>query len=280
MVQNEKASGADSAPEASEHGDGGGLNHRPQTNTNSSRSKAQSSKKDAWKTDPVFLIAEDIYKLKIAVEAACKCKTQGETAEVYAQHGIPVFPCDWRPGPKAKSPLCKGGLYDACATLEVVQRWWKQWPLALIGVPGGRRVGFWFLDINSKKGHGEDGLGAWEALQAEHDSVYTRSHLTGTEGLHNIFKWDPDHPVGCSTGRLPKGVDVKGEGGYVIFPPSPYEREGQEVRYGVANDCDPESAPLWLYDPILGKQERAKDNGADTTSAGGYTWSPTLARGS
>jgi hypothetical protein len=207
--------------------------------------------------------------LRIAVEAACKCKTQGEAAEVYASYGIPVFPCDWRPGPKAKRPLCKNGLYDACGILEVVQRYWKQWPLALIGVPGGRRVGFWFQDIDSKKGHREDGLGAWEALQAEHGFVHTRSHLTGTDGKHQIYQWDPNHPVGCSTGKLPKGMEIKGEGGYVIFPPSPYVRDGQTVGYRVSNDCDPEPAPPWLYELILGKREKA--DGSFTADT--FTWS-------
>src|SRR3954463_9240481 len=40
----------------------------------------------------------------------------------------------------------------------------SKWPEALIGVPGGRRVGMWFLDVDSREGHGVDGLDAWYKL--------------------------------------------------------------------------------------------------------------------
>jgi hypothetical protein len=115
MGQNEKTPAGDAAGVKGHDDDD--VNRRQYTNANGSRKQAERSAKDSWQRDPVFLIAEDISKLKITVEAACKCKTQGEAAEVYIEHGIPVFPCDWRPkkgSTKAsKAPLCKNGLYGA-----------------------------------------------------------------------------------------------------------------------------------------------------------------------
>ena len=240
--------------------------------------------KESWKQAVPFLIAEKICKLRIAVAAACERKTQGEAAEVYASYGVPVFPCDWRlkkqkDGLKkvSKGPLPelgKGGLYVATADLEQVRSWWQRWPDALIGVPMGRRVGIWAVDVDHKDAHAGDGIEAWYRLEVQHGSAGTRSHLTGTNGLHHFYLWNSNNPIGCSKGKLPPGMEVKGEGGYVIFPPSPYVREGKAVCYSVSNDRSPEPAPPWLYDLILGKREGAKGNGGDNTSAGGYTWSP------
>jgi hypothetical protein len=72
--------------------------------------------------------------------------------------------------------------------------------------------------------------------------------------------------MGCARGKLPEGIDPKGNGGYVIFPPSPYERNGATVGYDISSDTEPAPAPSWLYDQILGA--RPKANGI----AGGYTW--------
>jgi bifunctional DNA primase/polymerase-like protein len=183
--------------------------------------------KEAWNQAAPFPIAENIHKLKIAVTAARQCKTQGEAAEVYAKLGIPVFPCNSKPdkeGKLRKYPLLgEGGLYLATTDLEQVREWWNQWPEALIGVPMGRRVGMWAVDADSKEKKGDvDGLKAWFDLVAEHDpgSAVTRAHKTGTEGLHFLYLWHDNRFVGCPT---MKGIgEIKGEGGYVIFPPSPY----------------------------------------------------------
>jgi hypothetical protein len=160
-------------------------------------------------------------------------------------------------------------LYLATVDPEQIKQWWTQWPLALIGVPGGRRTGMWFLDVDSKEGHDEDGLGNWWDLEAQHSSAQTRAHLTGTNGLHFIYQWNADRPIKGGKGVLPPGMEVQGEGKYVIFPPSPYQWKGQSVCYDISDDCFPEPAPEWLYDQILGTH-RSKGNG----SAGGYSWPP------
>src|SRR6516165_1070642 len=112
------------------------------------------TEKEAWNQAAPFPIAENIQKLKVAVTAARQCKTQGEAAEVYAKLGIPVIPCNWKPnkdGAIKKYPLLgEGGLYLATTDLEQIQKWWNQWPEALIGVPMGRRVGMWATDVDCK----------------------------------------------------------------------------------------------------------------------------------
>jgi hypothetical protein len=125
-------------------------------------------------------------------------------ALAYAHYGIPVFPCNWIPnenGDLKKYPmpeLGKGGLYLATVDAEQIRKWWTRWPLALIGMPGGRRTGVWFVDVDSMEGKGVDGLGHWNEL-TYYDSTRTRAHITGTKGLHFIYKWNADRFVGCPT---------------------------------------------------------------------------------
>jgi hypothetical protein len=247
------------------------------TSTTGGGSKAQdTTAKEAWTQAAPFPIAENIQKLKVAVTAARQCKTQGEAAELYASLGIPVIPCNWKPnkdGAIKKYPLLgEGGLYLATTDSAQIKEWWAKWPEALIGVPMGRRVGLWATDIDCKGD--TDGRKIWQDLQVEHDIVNTRTHLTGTEGHHLLWLWNDNFPVRCGNGKLPKGIgEVKGEGGYVIFPPSPYQLNGHEVRYGVSEDIEPEPAPDWLYDLIIGS--RPKSNGPWT---GGYDWDPEYGR--
>jgi hypothetical protein len=255
------------------------INRRTTNSTTNTSAQAQNTAKDKWQQEEPFPIAKDTRVLKVAVGAACDCKTQLEAALAYAEWGIPVFPCLDKPRtykgklwePKSPMPeLGKGGLYHATIDPEQIRKWWTRWPTALIGVPGGRRTGIWVLDIDSKEGHDVDGIDAWDKLQGQRSDAFTRMHWTGSNGLHSIFQWNADRPIGCPTSTVPPGMEVKGEGGYVIFPPSPYERNGQTVQYRTSIDSYPEPAPSWLYDLILGPRQRKKSTGAN---AGKFVWS-------
>ena len=240
--------------------------------TGAGKQGGTNTEKEAWNQAAPFPITEDIRKLKVAVTTPHQHKTQLEAALIYAKFGVPVFPCNWKPdkdGKLRKYPLLgEGGLYLASIDPDKIQEWWTKWPEALIGVPMGRRVGMWAVDADSKEKKGDvDGVKAWDNLQFEHGDAVTRAHKTGTDGLHFLYLWDNDRPVGCPT---MKGIgEVKGEGGYLIFPPSPYALDGRILSYSVSQDIEPEPAPDWLYDKIIGS--RPKSNGPWT--GGSYDWS-------
>src|SRR3954451_22609691 len=66
----------------------------------------------------------------------------------------------------------------------------------------------------------------------------TRVHRTASGGLHLLFT-PPEHvEIRNSQSRVAPGVDVRGEGGYVIVPPSP--------GYEVLADLPPVAVPCWL----------------------------------
>ena len=113
---------------------------------------------------------------------------------------LPRFPCGLD-----KRPLTARGFYAAKADGDDAA-----WPL--VGVPTGSLSGLDVLDIDP------DGVD-WYKL--EFDALpMTRAHETRRGGLHLWFK----HADGlrCSTGRIAPGVDVRGDGGYVID----WSREG------------------------------------------------------
>jgi hypothetical protein len=164
-----------------------------------------------------------------------------------AATGLPVFPCD-----ADKRPLVSGGFKSASKDPQQIATWWRQWPAALIGVPTGASSGFFVIDLDSVAHGGPDGLVAWDKLTAIHAAPPTRTHATPNGGLHLLFRYDPQRPVTNRRGDLPAGIDVRGEGGYVVFPPSRLP-DGRAWR--VPENCETDgiaAAPEWLYELIAG----------------------------
>jgi hypothetical protein len=81
-------------------------------------------------------------------------------------------------------------------------------------------------------------------LEAEHGTLRpTREVITGRGGRHLWFRYTGT--IQCSAGRVAPGVDVRGDGGYGVVPPSIHEN-GRSYRF--LNDPKHELAiaPEWL----------------------------------
>lgn len=127
----------------------------------------------------------------------------------YAENGWHVFPLL----PRGKFPLIKGGggFLAATTDLVIVGAWWKQQPHANIGLWPGQS-GLVVIDLDGPEGEAtarELGLLSEPTLECR----------TGREdgGRHLYFK-RPDFPVGNAS--IGKKIDVRGDAGYVILPPS------------------------------------------------------------
>jgi len=123
------------------------------------------------------------------------------------RQGLPVFPCRC----VDKRPLTDNGFKDASVDLELIRRWWQQWPRAYIGVPTGHR--FVVLDLDLQ--HSE-ALAWFETNRAR--LPMTRTHITKSGGRHLLFK--PNSKVGCTTSKLGRHIDTRGAGGYIIWWPA------------------------------------------------------------
>jgi putative DNA primase/helicase len=144
---------------------------------------------------------------------------------------------------EGKTPRNRGGLTNATTDPEVVAEWWCRWPTADIGIRTGAQSGLIVLDVDTRKG----GSGALVELERRHGKLpATAQVLSGGGGQHIYFR-HPGREVRNSAGRLGAGLDVRGDGGYVVVPPSVHEsgraytwRRGLER--GLA-DC-----PAWLVE--------------------------------
>jgi hypothetical protein len=146
---------------------------------------------------------------------------------------LPVFAC----GPD-KRPVTQHGFQDATHDAVEIQRQFASPGAAMIGVPTGDTSGFFALDLDVKNGGG--GL-EWLAAN-QHRLPDTRRHKTRSGGVHLLFAMPQGRIIRNSAGRIAAGVDVRGNGGYIIAPPSP--------GYLVDEAMAPAPAPAWLLDLI------------------------------
>ncbi|GGB62970.1 hypothetical protein GCM10011316_38580 [Roseibium aquae] len=129
-----------------------------------------------------------------------------------ASHGKPVFPCR-----SDKRPYLKNGFKGATTDPDQIRAWWTQWPLAMIGMPTGAVSQLIVLDVDRK--NGVDGLANLRAVGIDPFALTHVVSRTPSGGLH-FFMRHTGKPVKNSVGVLAKGVDVRGDGGYVVLPPS------------------------------------------------------------
>jgi hypothetical protein len=139
-----------------------------------------------------------------------------EAALELAARGIPVFPCKNIPSDRDqhKKPLTTHGFKDATTNADEIQRWWRLWPNALIGMPTGPASGISMLDLDidaTKNKNGYEKVPDWESRS-------TAIARTGRGGAHLYYK--ADGAPGCTTDQIAHGVDTRGSGGYAIVPPS------------------------------------------------------------
>ncbi len=173
-------------------------------------------------------------------------------AQQYATRGWPVFPCHSvgasgcschqrdcsSPG---KHPRIAGGLRAASTDQRDVARWWNRWPSANVAVRTGTESGLIVIDIDPQHG----GAKNMRTLIAAHEPLPRGPVVrTGSGGWHLLFA-HPGEAIRNSAGtRLGAGIDVRGDGGYVIAPPS-HHASGREYRWNVPPDELPRLPP-WL----------------------------------
>jgi putative DNA primase/helicase len=115
-----------------------------------------------------------------------------------------------------KHPRTQNGLKDATTDREQIEGWWSAWPDANVGIRTGADSNLVVLDIDAKS-NGEQALAG---LEAEHGPVpATATALTGGGGRHLLFE-HPDVDVRNSASKLGPGLDIRGDGGYIVAAPS------------------------------------------------------------
>jgi hypothetical protein len=144
----------------------------------------------------------------------------GAVALRYQAMGYAVFPLA-RGGKRPHRMLGdEGGVYHAALNPAWSRYWWGLDPAANIGIACGQRSRLVVPDFDVK--HGADGWGEFArwlgglGLGLPPGIPWAR---TPSGGAHAWLRLPPGRAVSSRNGVLP-GVDVKGDGGYVVAAPS------------------------------------------------------------
>ncbi len=181
----------------------------------------------------------------------------------YAARSISVLPLYWiangtcgcgtkdcsAPG---KHPLLKNGVNGATTSRKAIGEWFSRWPKANIGIATGAASGLVALDVDDRHGGGE----ALAQLTRQNGELpETLIAITGN-GRHFFFK-HPGVPIKSSASKLGKGLDVRGDGGYVVAVPSLHV-SGRYYRW--YNKVPPAEIPGWLLGRLLDRGVDASRN--------------------
>ena len=201
-------------------------------------------------------------------------------ALAYVKLGWAVLPCHWiteqgacscrkscsSPG---KHPLTKNGVNDATNDPGIINGWFHKWPDANIGVATGKVSGILVLDVDTKSG----GFDSLDKIIEENGPIPDDClAVSGSGGRHYVFKYPGK--VGRTTTHLWPGIDIRGDGGYVVVAPSNHI-SGKNYFWDA--EADPlagvillPETPEWLI-----KKLGRKYTGTPTIPGGGKVLPPT-----
>jgi hypothetical protein len=162
----------------------------------------------------------------------------GDAALDYAAAGYHVFPLQ----PQGKTPLTAHGLDDATTDEATIETWWSRWPDANVAIRTGDVV---VVD--------EDRSGAFEELALSiGETIPQTSVVTTASGRHFYFRQPEGQHVRNTAGRLGPGIDTRGEGGYVVAPPSLHPTGVTYAWAGIVEAIP--QLPGWLLELLEKKQ--------------------------
>jgi hypothetical protein len=173
----------------------------------------------------------------VAFASADGSPTLGEAALAYARADVPVFPCV----PGSKPPMTGAGYKSATADIGQVAAWWRSRPNANIGIPTGVVSGLDVVDIDL---HGDaSGRPMFERARDAHlVDGWAWSVQTPSGGLHVYYPHA--HGVSQRCWTTSAHIDFRGDGGYVVAPPSriAFDQEHSAVYTMRAISNDPSRA--------------------------------------
>jgi hypothetical protein len=105
-----------------------------------------------------------------------------------------------------------------------IEDYWKAYPRANVCIVTGVGSGIFVVETDTAAGHGDgvDGAASLAALEAGHGALpETLMAISPSGSVHRYFKHPGlDHKVINSESVIAPGVDVRGDGGMVVAPPS------------------------------------------------------------
>ena len=129
-----------------------------------------------------------------------------------------------------------------------------------MGVATGAASGFFVLDVD-----GEIGVESLRELEARHGRLPdTVEQITGSGGRHILFGYPPGVSIGNKVALLP-GLDVRGDGGYIVVAPSVHA-SGRKYAWEASSRPDQvklADPPTWLLELIQPVQRQGLARSVD-----------------
>jgi hypothetical protein len=151
-----------------------------------------------------------------------------------------------------KAEFCDGRRWGATRNVDEIKADFTKWTDANIGIPTGRDNGIFVVDVDTADGHGVDGYASLAALEAQFGTLPdTLRAISPSGSVHYYFNYPPDMEVRNSTSAIGEGIDVRGEGGMVVAPPSVKPGKGVYRWKQIVPIAD---APDWLLE-LMWKDE-------------------------
>jgi hypothetical protein len=188
---------------------------------------------------------------------------QHAAARGWAARGRPVLPVG-----EHKRPLTTNGLLDATCEPDVIDRLWQRWPDANVAIRTGAPSGLVVLDVD-----GDQGADALHELERRHGRLPRTASVTTPRGGAHFYWRHPGRPVKTTAGALAPGIDVRGDGGYALVPPS----VGANGRaYEWDEQAPPAPMPAWLTEATAAD---ARSGGDGPKREPASTWVAMVANG-
>jgi hypothetical protein len=177
-----------------------------------------------------------------------KMKTAERNAQVLrlAARNFRVFPCKLQD----KTPLVKWKT-AATSNVEQIETWLTKFPACNWAVATGKGSQVFVLDLD-----GPEGLQSF-ADCCEQAGVDWKTIAEATLGVKtgigsHLYFAHPDHVVRNSSKRLAPSLDIRGDGGYCVAPPSRHEN-GEPYFWLGGDEAKPiTTAPEWLLERVVG----------------------------
>ena len=143
-------------------------------------------------------------------------KSSLEAALEYHDQGRSLIPIE----PRGKTPLVQWRPYqERLATEDEIRDWWTKWPDANIGLIAGEVSRIIVIDIDSGRVEDVDETARAILKEASTDMIVR----TGGGGVHLFYKYPTSGLKVRNRVDAMSGVDIRGDGGYVVVPPSVHQ---------------------------------------------------------
>lgn len=192
-----------------------------------------------------------------------------DAAIAYARLGMHVFPVHYITASRecgcgksdckspGKHPLTQHGLNDATTDEVVICQFWQRYPQANIAIRTGKKSGIVVIEDDPRHGGDE----SYQLLDREIGKIpLTVTAHSGGGGGHRYFR----HPGRVIKNRTSfrRGIDFRGDGGYIIAPPSNH-MSGNEYKW--VPGLNPIEFPLGeipprLLDVLTAKTDKSQES--------------------